>query len=159
MFTLRASMLLSFVPIITQGPASGGSALIGYAGRFTASSVSKETKESSAIITAPTQIAALGSASISYVVLRRLRREVPEKLNGRLNHCLAMGRDFNPCHYRGAEDPRQNLKCFRACAGSAPKPTCRPSRFTAAVRPYTPKIGATSFSQDLVLELHSSISV
>jgi hypothetical protein len=26
-------------------------------------------------------------------------------------------------------------------------------------RPYTPKIGATSFSQDLVLELCSSISV
>jgi hypothetical protein len=94
-------MLLSFVPIITQWPASGGSALIGYAGRFTARTVSKETKESSAIITALTQIAALGAlggASISYLVLRRLRREVPEKLNGRLNHCLAMRRDFNPCH-------------------------------------------------------------
>jgi len=58
-------MLLSFVPIITQWPASGGSALIGYAGRFTARTVSKETKESSAIITASTQIAALGGASIS----------------------------------------------------------------------------------------------
>jgi hypothetical protein len=96
MSTLRASMLLSFVPIITQWPASGGSALIGYAGRFTARTVSKETKESSAIITAPTQIAALaalGGASISYLVLRRLRPEVPEKLNGAIEPVLKKPRN------------------------------------------------------------------
>jgi hypothetical protein len=51
-------MLLSSVPIISQCTPSGGSALIGCAGRFTTRTVSEETKESSAIITAATQTAA-----------------------------------------------------------------------------------------------------
>lgn len=45
-------LVFSFVLIMTQCPASGGSALIGYGGRCTARIVSEETKKSSPIIIA-----------------------------------------------------------------------------------------------------------
>jgi hypothetical protein len=39
-------LVSSFVLMVTQRPASGGSALIGYGGRFTARIVFEETKKS-----------------------------------------------------------------------------------------------------------------
>jgi hypothetical protein len=51
-FTGMFHLVFSFVLIITQSPASGFSALIGYGGRFTARIVSEETKKSSPIIIA-----------------------------------------------------------------------------------------------------------
>ena len=45
-------LVSSFVPIMTQCPASGFSALTGYGGRCTARSVPKETKKNSPIIIA-----------------------------------------------------------------------------------------------------------
>jgi hypothetical protein len=41
-------LVVSFVLIMTQRPASGSSALLGYGGRFTARIASEETKKSSA---------------------------------------------------------------------------------------------------------------
>ncbi|HMC25952.1 MAG TPA: hypothetical protein VKH14_10785, partial [Candidatus Udaeobacter sp.] len=52
-FFVRIShLVLSFVPIMTQCPASGFSALTGYGGRCTARTVSEETKKNSPIIIA-----------------------------------------------------------------------------------------------------------
>ena len=51
-FTTMFHLVFSFVLIMTQCPASGSSALIGYGGRCTARIVSEETKKSSPIIIA-----------------------------------------------------------------------------------------------------------
>jgi hypothetical protein len=51
-FTMMFHLVFSFVPIITQCPASGFSALTGYGGRCTARTVSEETKKNSPIIIA-----------------------------------------------------------------------------------------------------------
>jgi hypothetical protein len=51
-FTRMFHLVFSFVPTMTQRPASGGSALIGYGGRCTARTVSEETKKNSPIIIA-----------------------------------------------------------------------------------------------------------
>ena len=51
-FTTMFHLVFSFVLIMTQCPASGSSALIGYGGRCTARIVSEETKKSSPIILA-----------------------------------------------------------------------------------------------------------
>jgi len=45
--TTMFHLVSSFVLIVTQWPASGSSALIGYGGRFTARIVFEETKKSS----------------------------------------------------------------------------------------------------------------
>jgi len=52
LFTTMFHLVFSFVLIMTQCPASGCSALIGYGGRCTARIVSEETKKSSPIIIA-----------------------------------------------------------------------------------------------------------
>src|SRR5438046_6803464 len=51
-FTTTFHLALSFVLIMTQCPASGASALIGYGGRCTARIVSEKTKKNSPIIIA-----------------------------------------------------------------------------------------------------------
>ena len=51
-FITMFHLVFSFVPIMTQCPASGFSALTGYGGRCTARTVSEETKKNSPIIIA-----------------------------------------------------------------------------------------------------------
>src|SRR5438477_1689960 len=51
-FMTISHLVSSFVPIMTQPPASGLSALTGYGGRCTARTVSEETKKNSPIIIA-----------------------------------------------------------------------------------------------------------
>ena len=51
-FITMFHLVFSFVPIMTQPPASGFSALTGYGGRCTARTVSEETKKNSPTIIA-----------------------------------------------------------------------------------------------------------
>jgi hypothetical protein len=82
-FTTMFHLVFSFVLIMTQCPASGSSALIGYGGCCTARIVSEETKKSSPIIIATNVLFKTTrewvGVSISHLVLRKRRNEVPEK--------------------------------------------------------------------------------
>jgi hypothetical protein len=78
-FTTMFHLVFSFVLIMTQCPASGSSALIGYGGRCTARIVSEETKKSSPMIIATKTTREWFVFSISHSVLRKRRNEVPEK--------------------------------------------------------------------------------
>jgi len=86
LFTTMFHLFFSFVLIMTQCPASGSSALIGYGGRCTARIVSEETKKSSPMIIATNVFFKTTREwfvfSISHSFLRKRRNEVPEKLNG-----------------------------------------------------------------------------
>jgi hypothetical protein len=64
-------LVSSFVLIVTQWPASGSSALIGYGGRFTARIVFEETKKAAANAT-------LAGGPFLTSFLRKRRNEVPE---------------------------------------------------------------------------------
>jgi hypothetical protein len=80
LFTTMFHLVFSFVLIMTQCPASGCSALIGYGGRCTARIVSEETKKSSPII-----IAGMVGVSISHSFYGNGGTKFPKKAERRLS--------------------------------------------------------------------------
>ena len=83
LFTTMFHLVFSFVLIMTQCPASGCSALIGYGGRCTARIVSEETKKSSPII-----IAGMVGVSISHSFYGNGGTKFPKKAERRLSLVL-----------------------------------------------------------------------
>jgi hypothetical protein len=103
-------LVFSFVPIISQPPATGFSALTGYGGRCTARTVSEETKKNSPIIIA-TNVSFMTAGgrvdvfSFSSSFYGSARTKFSKNLEGRFDSICA-----KPAQLEGGRRNRRNLR-------------------------------------------------